>query len=240
MCRDLSWSQKKVTQYAFKKNKYNQLISVYLVLLIKGVKKKRNLIESMKMDLTIENDENNSSEENLSSNRYLKTHVPLSRQNACRVPLGLRRSISCEDKINENYSDKSNNSNILFGNNSLSSSLNNLCFRLKPYQLLPEFNKYIEKSDTEHQFDWWNTIDHLRPLIENIILDEKLINHFQDDTNKEDQNFILFQKSKRNKRRNGICFAIDKLFYNQQMSLFVAITREIQIQFNLMSSGFKI
>jgi hypothetical protein len=183
------------------------------------------------MDLTNENDENDYSKDYLSENRYLKTYVSLSRQNSCSIELGLRRSISFEDKLNEN--------NFLI-NDSLSSSLNNLCFRLKPYQLLPEFNQFIEESVNQHQFDWWNTIDHLKPLIENIILYENLNNSFEDDTNKEDQYLIQFRKSKRNKRRNAICFAIDRLFYNQQMILFVAITNDIQIQFNLISSGFKI
>ena len=200
------------------------------------------------MELKNEHGETNDSKEiidYLSSNRYLKTYISLSRENARPVSLGLRRSISFEHKINDNENnlDKTSgeNVNLSLCSNILRSSLNNLCFNLRPYQLLPEYNKNIKESDDEHKFDWWNTIDHLRPLIENIILDEKLFNYFEDDLNNEqDQILIQFQKSKRNKRRNAICFAIDRLFYHEQMILFVAITNEIQIEFNLMSSGFKI
>jgi len=169
---------------------------------------------------------------NLSSNRYLKS-----------IPLGLRRSVSHEDisiDLNLQKSLKESCSNVSFQDPSLSSSLNCLCFRLRPHQLLPEFNENIARSDREHQFDWWNTINHLRPLIENIILYEQLNNYFEDDQDKQDKYFIQFIKSKRNGRRNGVCLTIDKLYFNQQMILFVAITNEIQVQYNLMSSGFKI
>jgi hypothetical protein len=160
----------------------------------------------------------------LSSNRYLKSSLPL----------GLRRSVSLEDtSINKNF-------DFLEKSKTKTSSVQSLCFRLRVHQLLPEYNKNIEKLDNENEFDWWNTIDHLIPLIENIILYQKLTNHFEDDQNKQDKQFILFQKSKRNGRRNGICKEIDRLCYNQQIILFISITKQIQIKYNLISEGFKI
>jgi len=163
----------------------------------------------------------------LSENRYLKS-----------VPLVLRRSVSLEDKSidsNINFRQQSSSLNLSLEDR----SLNSLCLCLKSHQLLPEFNENIVRSSNEHQFDWWNTVDHLRPLIKNIILYEELKNNFQDDIDKEDKYFIQFIKSKRNGRRNGICLYIDKLYYNQQMILFVAITNQFQIQHKLMSSGLK-
>jgi hypothetical protein len=177
---------------------------------------------------------------------YLKPFVPLSRRNACYVPLGLRRSVSLEDRPSDNNSNflkkpqTKNSLDLPLQNSSLSSSLQSLCFRLRPHQLLPEFNKSIAKSDDEHKFDWWNSAAHLRPLIENIILYENLSSHFEDDLDKQDKNLIKFKKCKRNGRRNGVCFGIDRLYYNEQMILFVAISNEVQIAYNLLSSGFKI
>lgn len=181
--------------------------------------------------------------EYLSEHQYLKTCVPLRRHNACPVPLDLRRSVSLEDTL----SNENNNLNNLQDsttqnslNTSLGYSVQSLCFRLRPHQLLPEYNRYIAKADNEHQFDWWTTAEHLRPLLENIILYEKFQSYFEDDQNQQDEQFILFKKSKRNQRRDAVCFGIDKLCYNEQMILFVAISNEVQIEYNLMSSGFKI
>jgi hypothetical protein len=174
----------------------------------------------------------------LSEHQCLKSYaVPLSRQNNCHVPLGLRRSVSLEDTsidTNLNHLQKPKTQN-----STLSSSLNSLCIRLQAHQLLPEFNENIAKSANEHQFDWWNSADHLRPFLQQIILHQQFTNEFIDDHEKQDQIFIQFQKSKRNKRRNAVCFAVDRLCYNEQMILFVAISNEIQIEYNLMSSGFK-
>jgi hypothetical protein len=162
----------------------------------------------------------------LSENRYLK-----------RVPLEFRRSVSLEETSIDSNINCRQQSHL---NLSLEDpSVNSLCLCLKSHQLLPEFNENIVQSSNEHQFNWWNTIAHLRPLIENIILYEKLKNNFEDDLDKEDKYFIKFIKSKRNGRRNGICLNIDKLYYNQQMILFVAITNQVRIQHNLISSGLK-
>jgi hypothetical protein len=160
----------------------------------------------------------------LSEHQYLKPFVPL----------GLRRSISLEDTSIDNnlhFSQKSKTQN---------SSLKSLCVHLRPYQLLPEFNSNVAQLDDQHQFDWWKTFTHLKPFIQNIILHQQFTNHFQDDHHQQDQYFIQFQKCKRNGRRNGICFAIDRLCYHEQTILFVNLSSEFQIQYNLMSSGFEI
>jgi len=39
-------------------------------------------------------------------------------------------------------------------NESLSSSVNYLCIRLRPHQLLPEFDENIIRTANEHEFDW--------------------------------------------------------------------------------------
>ena len=106
--------------------------------------------------------------------------------------------------------------------------------------MLEEFNATIAKSDREHKFDWWKTIAHLRPLIEKLIFEDQLESHFEDDEHKIDKVFIKFNQSKSVQRRNGICCAVDRLCFNEQLILFVAIANDVQIEYNLMSSGFKV
>lgn len=133
-----------------------------------------------------------------------------------KTKLEIRRSISYEE-INEN------------------NSIRNLCINLRPYHLDEQFNKFMEKCSNENEFNWWKTIEHLKPLIQKRIFNEFHSNEFEESENNE---FILFIKCKRYERRNGLCFVIDRLFYNQQMFLFVTIANQLQIQFNLLSSGF--
>ncbi len=180
----------------------------------------------------------------LSEHRYLRSYaVPLSRQKASPAPLGLRRSVSLEDtsstQTNLLKPKPQNSSNLSLPHSTLSSSLTTLCVKLKPHQLLSEFNQNIAISSDEHQFDWWESAAHLRSLLEKIILYEQYTNEFTDDENKQDKIFNQFKQSKRNGRRNAVCFAVDRLCYNEQLILFVAISKEIQIEYNLMSSGFK-
>ena len=61
-----------------------------------------------------------------------------------------------------------------------------------------------------------------------------------DDEHKIDKVFIKFNQSKSVQRRNGICCAVDRLCFNEQLILFVAIANDVQIEYNLMSSGFKV
>ena len=130
--------------------------------------------------------------------------------------LEIRRSISYEE-MNEN------------------NSLRNLCINIRPYHLDDQFNQFMEKCSNENEFNWWKTIEHLKPLIKKRIFNEFISNEFEDDLYNQ---FISFEKCKRYQRRNALCFGIDRLFYNQQMFLFVTIANQLQIQFNLLSSGF--
>ena len=191
----------------------------------------------MATSLTFNSQDSKTNSPYLSSRRYLKATTHL-------VPLGLRRSVSLEDNsidtdlnsLQKPILQKS--SNLLIAKTSVSSSLNCLCVQLRPHQLLPEFNENIAQTAIEHEFDWWKSAAYIRPVIENIILYQNFKSEFQDDKQIEDQMFIKFTKSKRNGRRNAICCAIDRLCYNQQLILFVTIATDVQIGYNLISSGF--
>ncbi|CAF1237698.1 unnamed protein product [Rotaria sp. Silwood1] len=94
-------------------------------------------------------------------------------------------------------------------NSILSSSHNSFCLRLRPY-------------------NWSNTAVHIKSSIEHVILCPKFTNEFIEDKAKEDKVLIKFANCKRNGRRNAICSATDKLFYNQQMILFITVSHEVQ------------
>ncbi|UJR24497.1 hypothetical protein I4U23_005872 [Adineta vaga] len=164
--------------------------------------------------------------------RYLApTVIPQQRSRK----LGLRRSVSLEEKPIENKS-----SNLPSMDPSLTSSIQCLCVRLRPHQLLPEFNENIAQSANEHEFDWWQSASHLRPLLQNIILYQNFTNDFKDDKDEDGKIFRNFCKSKRFRRRNAICDTLDRLCYNEQATLFSTIATDLQIEYNLISSGFRI
>ena len=98
-------------------------------------------------------------------------------------------------------------------NSTLSSSLNSLCLRLRPHQLLPEFNDNIARSSDQHEFNWWNTAAHIKPLIQQVILRPKFTNEFIEDKEKEETSLIEFSNCRRNQRQNAICSDIDKRFF---------------------------
>ncbi|CAF1453933.1 unnamed protein product [Adineta ricciae] len=147
-------------------------------------------------------------------------------------PLCLRRSVSVEEK--------SHGSTISSIDPSLSSSLHSLCLRLRPHQLLPEFNENIAQASNENEFDWWKSASHLRPLLQNIILYQNFTNEFKDDKGEDNKIYQKFCKSKRYRRRNAICDIVDRLCYNEQATLFSTIAIDLQIESNLISSGFRL
>jgi hypothetical protein len=168
------------------------------------------------------------------------------KQRSYHAPLGLRRSVSLEDsstdpdnnllqKQNEQYSN-----NLLSAHNpQLSSSLHSLCLRLRRYQLLPEYNKDIEKSATENDFNWRKTAIRLRPIFEKIVMAEYKRTIYSPEPSENDEE-ISFKDCKRQGRRNAVCLGIDRLYYNDQLILFATIANEVQLEFNLLSSGFQV
>lgn len=167
------------------------------------------------------------------------------KQRAYHAPLALRRSISLEDsstdpennliqKPNEQYS-----TNLLPSHNpQLSSSLNSLCLRLRRYQLLPEYDENIARTVDENDFNWWKTAARLRPIFERVVMsDYKKTDYFPETYENEEE--MTFKICKRQGRRNAVCLGVDRLYYNDQLILFATIANEVQLEFNLMSSGFK-
>jgi hypothetical protein len=175
----------------------------------------------------------------LTDNRCLK-------QRAYHAPLALRRSISLEDsstdtektlltKTTEQYS-----TNLLPSHNSqLTSSLNSLCLRLRRYQLLPEYNKEMAATADQNDFNWWKTAARLRPIFEKAVMaDYRKTHYFPDDYLNDEE--ITFKQCIRQGRRNAVCLGVDRLYYNDQLILFATIANEVQLEFNLLSSGFKV
>ena len=180
----------------------------------------------------------------LDNYHYLTDHRCL-RQRAYQTPLSLRRSISLEDSstdIDQNLSPKSNeqfsNNLLVTHNQQLTSSLNSLCLKLRRYQLLPEFNEEMAKTADQSDFNWWKTAAHLRPIFERFVMTEYKRKYYVPETYENDNN-NTFKYCQRRGRRNAVCLGIDRLYYNDQLILFATIANEVQLEFNLMSSGFK-
>jgi hypothetical protein len=198
----------------------------------------------MATSLTFNSYENDDRTRLLENYHYLAERRCL-KQRAYHTPLGLRRSVSLEDsstdpdtnslqKPIEQYS-----TNLLPSLNSqLSSSLNSLCLRLRRYQLLPEYHEEIAKIVDDNDFNWKKTAVHLTPIIEKVVMTQyKIIEYFPETYQNDEE--ITFKHCKRQGRRNAVCLGIDRLCYNDQLVLFATIANEIQLEFNLMSSGFK-
>lgn len=175
---------------------------------------------------------------------YLNDHRCLKQRPNHHAPLALRRSISLEDtstdpdKINQ-IKEQSNHHLLPSLNPQLSSSLNSLCVRLRRYQLLPEFNEDIAKTADQNDFNWWKTAVRLRPIFERVIMAEyrRIPNYPETYVDGEE---VTFTKCIRQGRRNAVCLGIDRLYYNDQLILFATIANEVQLEFNLLSSGFKV
>lgn len=114
-----------------------------------------------------------------------------------------------------------------------SSSLSKLCLVYRRHQLLLENDRSIEQGSNENEFNWWKTIDHLRPILERIIASMPMSNDDQT------PDFAAFIRSRRRTRRNGICLALDRLCFNDQLFLFVTLVNQVQIDFSLLLSNFK-
>lgn len=176
---------------------------------------------------------------------YLNDHRCL-KQRHNHPPLALRRSVSLEDSstdteqhLTKQINEQSNNHLLPSLNPQLSSSLNSLCLRLRRYQLLPEFNEDIAKTSDQNDFNWWKTAVRLRPIFEKVIMAEYRRILTYPETYRDDEE-ITFQKCLRQGRRNAVCLGIDRLCYNDQLILFATIANEVQLEFNLLSSGFKV
>jgi hypothetical protein len=166
------------------------------------------------------------------------------KQRQYHAPLALRRSISLEDSSTDpipNCSQKPTEqflSTLPTHNPSLSSSLNSLCLRLRRYQLLPEHDENVAQSSDQNDFNWWMTAARLRPIFEKITMsDYKHVDYFPETYENNEE--ITFNQCIRQGRRNAVCLGIDKIYYNDQLTLFATIANEVQLEFNLMSSGFK-
>ena len=68
--------------------------------------------------------------------------------------------------------------------------------------------------------------------------DYKKTNYFPETYLNDEE--ITFKDCKRQGRRNAVCLGVDRLYYNDQLVLFATIANEVQLEFNLMSSGFKV
>ncbi|CAF1531599.1 unnamed protein product [Adineta steineri] len=181
----------------------------------------------------------------LDNYRYLAERRCL-KQHTLRTPLALRRSVSLEDSSTDPIINSTQNSNEQSSNHllpslnpQLSSSLNSLCVKLRRYQLLPEYNKDIEKISDENNFSWWTTANHLRTMLEKLIMTQQRKTSHAPGTYIHDEE-ITFRNCKRQGRRNGVCLEVDRLYYNDQLVLFATIANEVQLEYNLLSSGFKI
>ncbi|CAF0916218.1 unnamed protein product [Adineta steineri] len=169
--------------------------------------------------------------------QYLK---PVTRPQQAFVPLQARRSTSLENLSNNKKPELLINPSYPIIPNTLSSSLQSLCVRIRPYQLLPELNENIAESSNEHDFNWWRYASHLRPLLQNIIVYRNFRNEFLDYKDEDEKIFCKFTQSKRYKRRDAICSTLDRLYYNEQTILFSTIATDLQIEYNLVCSGFRL
>jgi len=199
----------------------------------------------MTTGLTFNSYENDDHTRLLDNYHYL-TDRRCIKQRSYHAPLALRRSVSVEDSSTDpdnNLSQKSNeqySTNLLpTFNPQLSSSLNSLCLRLRRHQLLPEYNEDIARSADLNDFNWWKTAARLRPIFERCVMAEyKKTNYFPETYQNNEE--ITFKDCKRQGRRNAVCLGVDRLYYNDQLVLFATIANEVQLEFNLMSSGFKV
>ncbi|CAF0764859.1 unnamed protein product [Rotaria sordida] len=173
----------------------------------------------------------------LAERRCLKQHLH-------HTPLTLRRSISLEDTstdVDLNLLEKTKDKHLLnlsqIQNNQLSSSLNSLCLQFRRYQLLPEYDEDVAKSSHEHDFNWWKTIAHLRPIVKNAIMSDYRKNDYFPQTSDNDE-YLTFKNCKRQQRRNAVCIEIDRLYYNDQLLLFAMVANQIQLEHHLTFSGF--
>ena len=182
----------------------------------------------------------------LDNYRYLTDRRCL-KQRLYHAPLGLRRSVSLEDSSTDGEKNSLSKSNEQYSTNlllptlnpTLSSSLNTLCLRLRRYQLLPELNEDMANIADQNDFNWWKTAARLRPIFEKAIMSDYKQTIYFPETYQNDEE-ITFKDCKRKGRRNGVCLGIDRLYYNDQLILFATIANEVQLEFNLMSSGFKV
>ena len=187
----------------------------------------------------------------LSDRRCFKSRspVPSSSSSPHPPPLTLRRSVSLEDTSTDvagttflSTSSDCSSSHLLLPsapNPTLSSSLNSLCLRLRRHQLLPEYNEDIARASDENHFNWWKTAATLRPIFEKLIMNDYRSPEPLTSTSDDEQLKASFQLSRRRGRRNAVCLGIDRLYYNEQLILFATIANEVQLEFNLMFSGFK-
>jgi hypothetical protein len=200
----------------------------------------------MATSLTFTSYENDDHTRLLDNYRYLADRRCL-KQRLYQAPLALRRSVSLEDSstdVDNKLSDKKNEqyskTNLLPSlNPQLSSSLNSLCLKLRRYQLLPEHNEDIAKTADQNDFNWWKTANRLRPVFEKVVMADYKKAYYYPETYEDDEE-ITFKSCQRQGRRNAICLGIDRLCYNDQLILFATIANEVQLEFNLMSSGFKV
>ena len=199
----------------------------------------------METSLTFNSYENDDRTHLIENYHYLSDRRCL-KQRQFHAPLALRRSFSLEDSstdVDTNLKVKNNDqcSTHLSPsyNPQLSSSLNSLCLRLRRYQLLPEYDDDIAKSSDENDFSWWKTAAHLRTMFERLLMAQQR-RHFYIPGVYENEEDITFKKCKRQGRRNAVCLGIDRIYYNEQMVLFSTIANEVQLEFNLLSSGFRV
>ena len=186
----------------------------------------------------------------LNNFHYLSERRCLKERLSGHAPLQLRRSVSLEDTSTDtdgSYLQKTKEfANVPSGlmpsyNPQLSSSLNSLCVRLRKHQLLPEYDQNIARSADESDFNWWKTAARLRPIFERIIATEyKQTKGLPPVVPDEEDLPQDFEHCKRRGRRNAVCLGVDRLCYNEQLTLFATIANEVQLEFNLMFSAFKL
>ncbi|CAF1250985.1 unnamed protein product [Rotaria sp. Silwood1] len=199
----------------------------------------------MTNSLTFNSYENDDDEKRLLDNYQYLSERRFLKQRLYHTALTLKRSISLEDtstdvdlNLLEKQKDKYSLNLSQIQNNQLSSSLNSLCLKLRRYQLLPEYNEDIAKSSDEHNFNWWITVAHLRPILQRVIMaDYQQIEYFPETYDNEQD--ITFKQCKRQNRRNAVCMKIDRLYYNDQLFLFATIANQVQLEYSLTFSGFK-
>ena len=161
-----------------------------------------------------------------------------------RPPLTLRRSISLEDTSTDTDrdfvdkpADACSPSVLPSWNPGLSSSLKNLCVRLRRYQLLPEYDSDIARSSDGSDFDWWATAQHLRPICKQVIRNEY---HYVERFSSQDEDLTsVFLECKRRGRRHALCWVVDQLSYNEQYTRFATVVNNIQRDLILMTKMSK-